>query len=296
MDGGLAGRSPSYTSLSLTFREDWIEDDDEMNDELFSTLPSSLTSFSLNPPSAPDDMDEGYAIQLPHDFLNRLTDFSFACDWNALKLLKVLKSCSNLETLILDFKSTTHVWGDGEPVLSGREPHDDQRIVSPKLRTLRFRRLLDEAFFNIAPYLTAPVLSELDISFAEDLHTFKWDTRDPVFHGQLVDFLSRKSADHEGLRHLRLHAAKMSGSDWLSICDKAKLHYLTHLTLDDFNVVDPNVLFERHESLPKLTTLEVLNADHGYPVDSLKGFAKAKPRGGNGVDASHRNLIITHRP
>ncbi|KAJ3503371.1 hypothetical protein NMY22_g18269 [Coprinellus aureogranulatus] len=209
-------RSPGF--LPANFHQvhgGWHESHENCG-SLFEHLPSNSKTFLLNLPGVdhtfslrPHSRDAG--LYIPHDILGRFTTFTIRCDWDGDHLMNMLKHCTDVQTLNLDFNRR------------GIYPTDEQMrvpVVLPHVRRLRFR---DAAGIDFLLGIRTPALQELDLSLG--VNYVGTDVLCECLCGYLVD---GGNASH--LKSLRLSDFRLSTTDLSPLF--APLRRLEYLTLD----------------------------------------------------------------
>lgn len=194
---------------------------------------------------------------VPHAALfDNLTTFTLACDWELRWAMSVLKLCTNVEDLTLDF-----VHMDG--YRGAAEAHQHQTVL-PKVRSLRMRHCVSTgAETRVLEFLEMPSLEEIDVSYQNHVEDVKSDIDLPLMERLTTDLMSlvTRSKRVEGLRRLRLHFLVISPRGLRTLF--LAWPFLEHVVLD--NCETSSSVFrwaavEHAEMLPRLEVLEVTNA------------------------------------
>ncbi|TEB37302.1 hypothetical protein FA13DRAFT_896358 [Coprinellus micaceus] len=135
---------------------------DSLPDGTFKLTPlPAITSLHLH---LPPDWDLGIRTD---KFLSRLRTFNLRCELGDDEILKVLKPCTNLETLILDLEDTR--WYSSSPPAT---------VSLPKLRTLRLKNLYQDSL-DVLESMKMPSLEELEVDISPDPEDEGYDPEGP---------------------------------------------------------------------------------------------------------------------
>ncbi|KAJ3502738.1 hypothetical protein NMY22_g18488 [Coprinellus aureogranulatus] len=285
-------------SLVLYNQEFWNHYDeatDDMYDEensdypLLETLPQSITSFNLHIPMLDEnegaEEDSPYIFKIPNSLLNRLTRLTFSCSMNSSTILRILASCTRVESLCLDLN-----WNGWSSPDEGGLRLDADANSLPALRHLR---IVDGSFDTGAiEYLRAfrsPLLQTLELSSTE----FGNDIDGSSFASYVESFLDRSQCQST-LTHLRIHRAPIDG---LFIV-LSQLSSLTNLELSAMGSC-PRNLFQtllvhqkRDQLLPSLTSLSLLDVPDELTLQGYLGsWIEERRRSGMG----NMDVTVTHR-
>jgi len=300
----------SIRCLRLDITSDWSEIDTIRNgpgsiENIFAQLPLA-PSFHLSLPSRYDGNEEHRMPSVPATFLSQLTTFTLSCDWNAVEILKLLHSCNQASdlretpvipladivseqvlTLTLDFKENPLEFDQ----TAWLEINTKDRIVLPGLSTLRLVRLHPGAFKHIAPYIKAPRLLELDVSFAVNWGMFFLGDSTLRDLGELLV----ASSCNTRLRHIGLHDVNIGFESMTSFLEETDLASLERLTLDKVGMPASvfTYLLTHMDSLPfsRLQTIELVNMAERSLIALAMTYAQARR---DMDDRSETRLIISH--
>ncbi|KAF5335102.1 hypothetical protein D9611_010869 [Ephemerocybe angulata] len=208
---------------------------------------------------------------VPEDLrLTNLTGLTLACDWPFLSsVVTILRSCVNLETLVMDYKRLIREPGEALPSIS-------DQVLLPRLRKLEMQRLPSESEdTRFLCFLRTPSLQTLKIRFGPD-------SLDPLGDSGLSGFssdvtsLAKGPNPVSGLQHLFIQAIPISSSFGLREVIHA-FPTLVHLTLDglqsDSSMFKDPFYFD-DMLLPNLKVLKVLNLqeDGDFEYEEMFNF------------------------
>ncbi|RXW16320.1 hypothetical protein EST38_g9544 [Candolleomyces aberdarensis] len=241
-------------SLKLSFKP-WDNTPEEPSVNLVYQLPP-VKSFELS--------GQNYSIlNIPFDFLNRLTTFVFRCDQSPFPahLFDKLKACTNLEALTID-TPYAYVWDYLlEEIRYSSVPFP---LLLPDLHTLRLRCLPHSGKVDTLQILRLPSLINLDISFKQvPIRRNEFGGRN-LFQSLEPFFTKRTMNGESPLQSLRIHHAVIESSELADILDT--IPTLTHLTLDSVKF-DPTVL--QSIILPELEVLKLLHMPPRFDFEGV---------------------------
>ncbi|KAF6741092.1 hypothetical protein DFP72DRAFT_315640 [Ephemerocybe angulata] len=246
-------------SIKLVFgagqsRVQWEGPIDPEESMFYSLPPVQAFHIHLPPPWSSFTYNDDSRTDLPSattTFISRLTTFMIKWDCAGLKLFELLRYCVNVETLTIDFDSSSPVREHRHTPLLKALAHAP--LTLPKVRTLQLRRTSTE----ILDYLETPALTSLDISLNGEMRE-----RDH-FVGAVSSFLLRSKVI-QTVERLRIHALTVSAFDLRTLF--SRIVGIRHLTLDD--VVFDGLLFVSTtlSTLPLLTELNMLQISVRYNV------------------------------
>ncbi|RXW23502.1 hypothetical protein EST38_g2339 [Candolleomyces aberdarensis] len=212
-----------------------------------------VTSLDLSLPEAAriETIDGSLpSLFIPNAVLAHLKTFTLKCDWEGNNILTTLQSCTNLENLTLDFDSDDGVMFDEDEF---NQALSKDGLVLPKLRTLRFRHVLEEQVCEFLDLLNAPELEELDICGRYWDDSEKYDARN--WDGHILAATKRGGCT---LRRLRIHFVTFENKELYNLL--SNLPSLERLCLE--NVTFDLTIFrslKSGECLPNLEVLELLD-------------------------------------
>ncbi|KAF6744999.1 hypothetical protein DFP72DRAFT_1077899 [Ephemerocybe angulata] len=246
----------SLQSINLVFGAgaQWGEPIDP-KETMFSSLPPvKAFRIQLPAPWSSFTYNDDSRAALPHSatiFISRLTTFTVKWDCAGLKLFDLLRHCSNVETLTIDFAYRS-------PIRELRHTPAFKALARapltlPKVTELRLRHTNTD----ILVYLTTPALTSLDLGLNADLRECDQFVRN------VSSFLLRSSA-MATVQHLRVHMLTIGVIPLRSLL--YKLTALRRLTLD--SVACGGLLFFTHSlpPLPLLTELNLLQISVRYNI------------------------------
>ncbi|KAF6763429.1 hypothetical protein DFP72DRAFT_841502 [Ephemerocybe angulata] len=214
---------PPVTSLTLGLPEPDIEEDDD-NPE--SPLPRSILTANL-------------------------TKLCIKSMWTMVWILDIVKTCINLESLVLEYGPGIHHVDEEVQIPSSK-------ILLPKLHSLKLRVDLYSQTTRILRYLVIPSLEALEISYYGDQEPLD-ELSLPKMKELCGDLLSLVSGSNAvtDLRYLHLENLPIASVSLYRIL--SAFPSLRHLTLD--NVDSDSALFryrDIRDEPPLLLELEVL--------------------------------------
>ncbi|KAF5335096.1 hypothetical protein D9611_010966 [Ephemerocybe angulata] len=278
------GAWSTITSLRLQFCQEWTERNPfDPERSIFYHLPP-ITAFDLRLPPLPRrhsprnahpgvDWDEvksdtRLALHIPETLLSRLTLLTLHCNWNGARILSILKSCKSLQSLELDFASTTQIFGNPQEI----QNLADNNIVLPHLRILRLRHTKPDTL-DLFHLLLTPSLIELDLDFERDDNWLIPSSRSwhELLSGPLLGLIERSKC-RVHVKRLRLKTLHDVEEDVLQRI-LLGLPALTHLTTDDVDLY-PSLLcklaFAEPPALARLQRLEM----YRFKSNALVGLVK----------------------
>ncbi|KAJ2936230.1 hypothetical protein H1R20_g864, partial [Candolleomyces eurysporus] len=193
-------------------------------------------------------------------------------DWEGLKWLEcTLPFCANVEDLTIGFNFSFWEYdSDGNDV----QQRLNSGFLLPKVRTLSLQNVFSPSL-DILSFLKTPQLVDLDIGAGDSGEDM--DCELP----ELVHKLIKRSNCEASFRCFRLRYAQLDAEQ---LADTLRgLPFLTHLTLKDVVVVQPNysdtfdlLKQDAEPSLPHLEVLELLDLDHKFSKYSLVNFLESR--------------------
>ncbi|RXW23708.1 hypothetical protein EST38_g2144 [Candolleomyces aberdarensis] len=288
----------SIRSLTLDLEEEW-KDASAPESGILTHIPVSVTSFRLLLPSVSQaEFRESDLLHIPPNFFERLISFTIGCDWEQTTILSVLRHCTNVETLTIDFYGSNISHPDDSDPLAGHILSGG--LLLPNVRTLRLQRMPSSS--TIFQYIKTPSLINFNLNFGGI-----W-LNEIRFADRLKSFVKEQSSCEGSLRSISLQNVGFKSRQLESIL--RNLPFVTHVTLDNL-YLEPggnNIFFTlgqgAAEFLPNLEVLELLEmSPEDAPLKDL-GFLPGFRRGyedddgdivPQGVDKL-RHLTITYRP
>ncbi|TEB24010.1 hypothetical protein FA13DRAFT_1714936 [Coprinellus micaceus] len=229
----------------------------------FLDLPSSLTSLSLKLPPWPASFKTSLVLEA--ETLNNLASLSICCDWDTTDVLRALRDCQNLQSLVLDLNKSPQSWKCSV-----------QQIVLPLLRSLDITIRNYCAASRILPLLVLPQLV--------DLRLFVDFTHDDRELERRLAYLNIISPPALSLRSLTIHSSTFVGlkrkiNPEVLISIFFSIPSLRHFTLDTI-FFDPKAftqgLRKRLESdadfLPLVQSMRLIDVDGGLDVFDINTF------------------------
>ncbi|KAJ3519003.1 hypothetical protein NMY22_g13400 [Coprinellus aureogranulatus] len=178
----------------------WIETR-ESTESLFQHIPFKANIFHLDLPAIDSaflnpEFSRHAKLHIPPDILGCFTTFSIRCDWDGDHLVNMLKHCTHVQTLNLDFNS--------RGIYTKRERERAPGAVTlPRVRQLRFRNAANIMFLL---GIKTPALQELDLGWSGD----------PATGDLFCQFLRKylvESGNAGNLRSLRIANLRLSTTD-----------------------------------------------------------------------------------
>ncbi|KAJ3539775.1 hypothetical protein NMY22_g4579 [Coprinellus aureogranulatus] len=246
----------------------------------FPKLPP-VTSFELWLPEMYDTFRdaaecERYHLGLSAPFLNRLTRLVIRIDWTINHLLPILKLCTNLQGLTINFDSVAIIFPSENPI---SPTVLDTGIVLPTVRRLRLEYAHATSLL-LLPLLRMPNILRLEADFS------RWDSESSLLfnsraHHEINSGWLPFAQQHRHLKALRISNVTIDPMSDFKVMF-APLSSLTSLTFDNV-VFDPTCLFvdippvfgdevRGGHSFAKLQTLEILNASREFNVEPVFTF------------------------
>ncbi|KAF6763363.1 hypothetical protein DFP72DRAFT_1141240 [Ephemerocybe angulata] len=278
------GTWSTIKSLQLVFNQEWTERNPlHPERSVFHLLPP-ITSLDLRLPPLPRrhspqnahlgvDWDEvksdpSLVLHIPETLLSSLTLLTLHCNWNGALVLSILKPCKSLQSLELDFASTTQIFGNPQEI----QNLADNNIILPHLRILRLRHTKPDTL-DLFHLLLTPSLTELDLDFERDDNWLIPSSRSwhELLSGPLLGLVERSKC-RVHVERLRLKTLHDVDEDVLQRI-LLGLPALTHLTTDDVDLY-PSLLcklaFAEPPALARLQRLEM----YRFKSNALVGLVK----------------------
>ncbi|KAF6749643.1 hypothetical protein DFP72DRAFT_970384 [Ephemerocybe angulata] len=261
----------SLQSISLGFSQ-WPSSPDAWH--LLNHLPP-VTSLTMDLPEPDEDEDEfDYSPKSPLPrsiFTTNLTKLSLTSAWPMAWILQIVKACTNLENLVLDYGPG--VVDDAMVPISSRNRH----ILLPKLSSLEMREIsLRTETTCILRHMVAPSLNALEICYFNDEEPLDKLSL-PTMEEFCADILSLVPG-HSGsngvtnLQYLRFKHLPIASASLYRIL--SAFPTLRHLTLD--SVKSDSALFRNRGPgkplVPELEVLELLNVPPSIYPDDVCSF------------------------
>ncbi|KAF6747450.1 hypothetical protein DFP72DRAFT_1149301 [Ephemerocybe angulata] len=273
-------------SLSVKFQNTILLPDPQLGHIIVSHLERLpvVESLEVHIPSSSSVFETGFdtshlELNILPNLLERLTTFEICCSWAGPHILKLLRHCSNIETLTINYGSS----GDLSPLRNMGGPALIQHyraapLVLAKLRTLRTRRARHLSFLY---FLEAPQLVNLDIGiFSHENGLNGYDL--------LLPFQSfrDRSGFTQSLRTFQLRACFIDAGQLFPII--SNLTGLTTLTLDNVKV-EMDRLWKKFKdrdaaaqrgygdlSFSNLEKLEILQLPPGCQLEPIVDYIKKR--------------------
>lgn len=265
----------SLRSLRLNLGEGWWDEAfPNPPVRIFDHLPSSITTLSLKFPSywETDHRHPLGSIELP-----QLTTLELeAPDWPLRWIFLTLFGCSlTMQHLTLDLGEGEANWSEGPdlPLNAGDVVYDLRKVQTLRLKHLPSRN----RDIRLLRYVKMPLLTELDISFENEVDEEDDIIRDPDAErvGENVVHFLKESQCIQNLRQLRIHSLRISRQGMERIL--RPLRDLRDLTLDTTTVKAQ--LFRpgpQEDILPGLRTLKLVNMATSFDYIHLTSYFKIR--------------------
>ncbi|KAF5309587.1 hypothetical protein D9611_013946 [Ephemerocybe angulata] len=272
-------------SLSVKFQNTILLPDPQLGHIIVTHLERLpvVESLEVHIPSSSSVFETGFdtshlELNILPNLLERLTTFEICCSWAGPHILKLLRHCSNIETLTINYGSS------GDSPLRNMGGHAliqhyrTAPLVLAKLRTLRTRRARHLSFLY---FLEAPQLVNLDIGiFSHENGLNGYDL--------LLPFQSfrDRSGFTQSLRTFQLRACFIDAGQLFPII--SNLTGLTTLTLDNVKV-EMDRLWKKFKdrdaaaqrgygdlSFSNLEKLEILQHPPGCQLEPIVDYIKER--------------------
>ncbi|KAJ2930129.1 hypothetical protein H1R20_g6939, partial [Candolleomyces eurysporus] len=292
----------SIRSLTLDLEEEW-NDASAPESGILTRIPASVTSFRLLLPSVSQaefrESDfRGGELYIPPGFFERLISFTIGCDWEQATILFVLRHCTNVETLTIDFYGSNISRPEDSDPLAGQILSGG--LLLPNVRTLRLQSMPSSS--TIFQCIKTPSLINLNLNFGGI-----W-LNEVRFADRLKSFVKEQSSCEGSLSSISFQNVGLNSHELQSIL--RNLPFVTRVTLDNLRLKPGgNDIFftlgrRGAEFLPNIEVLELLEMlPEDAPLKHLALFLAFRrdheDRGGDMVPQGHdrlRHLTIIYKP